>query len=389
MNLFYNALLFLPFFVSATGAITLLFRWTKSSRPQRIWTLFLFLMAACSFTWGSVFNEIQDYSLYYKLDVLDVTCTLLVFPLISLYFRALTHPAPFTWRQYSWLVPGLAVGAGVALLYLLMGEEQSIWFMRTAREQWSDPAFVAGTLPWWEYIFTWYAFTIVFFLQVVTVLIYSTVGLIRYRKELSCHFSNLDEKSIENSRAVLVGLYALLFLSLGGNILWSFFTEQYYFIRYLLMLITAMLIYYMTYHVCKIRFTIESINPEAAPLLLEEVSVATPDSLHNRFIPELIRLVDEEHIFLQPNLSVSDIARLLHSNRTYVSQMINAEFGCSFYDYINDKRIQFAQQMVRENPVLIQEQIAQASGFTHAATFSRVFKRQTGQTFREWQKSRS
>ncbi len=388
MDIFYNTLLFLPFFVSAFGATTLLCQWRESSRPQRVWMVFLLTMAICAFTWGIMFNDIQDYSVYYKLFAADITCMLLLFPFIFLYFRALTDPAPFTWRQYIWLAPGLAVGSGITLLFCLMGEEQSIQFMSIEKEVGADFSFEYGTLPWWAHLLTWYVFNTVFFLQTIMVLTYSTVSLVRYRKELIHLFSNLDGKSIENSRAVLIGLYVLLGMSLVCVVLWGLFYEQYYLIRYILMSTGGILIYYMTYHVSRLRFTIESIPPEDALAAdTEEAPTDAPRNTSEKFLPELVRLIDEEQIFLQPNLSLSELSSLLHSNRTYISQIINTEFGCSFYDYINDKRIRFAQKITTENPALLQEQIAQKSGFIHVATFSRVFKRQTGMTFRQWQKT--
>ncbi len=126
MDIFCNALLYLPFFVSVFGAITLLFRWKKSSRPQHVWAVFLLILIPSTFSWGIIFSDMQYYAFYYKLYMLDITCMLLNFPLIFLYFRALTNPKLFTWRQYIWLAPGVAIGAVIAFLFLLMGEEQSI-----------------------------------------------------------------------------------------------------------------------------------------------------------------------------------------------------------------------------------------------------------------------
>ena len=87
------------------------------------------------------------------------------------------------------------------------------------------------------------------------------------------------------------------------------------------------------------------------------------------------------------NFSPDSIKSSMKKNRTYISRLINQEYQCSFSDFINQKRIEFAQELIHTHPELTQEQIAEKVGFTHASSFSRAFKQQVGQTFREWYKN--
>ncbi len=396
MNVIYNTLLFFPCFVSAFWGITLLTTWKKNLRAQNVWGLCMLTVAISSLVWGILFNDIEDYALFYKLDVVDLIFTLMFLPFVYYFFRSLTNPERFTWKQYIWLAPSLILGAISTVLYIRMGEEQSIQYIRIMVEDSIYAYLEPGTLPWWHRMLSSYAFVLILFLQLTAVLIYSSINFRRYRKGLTHFFSNLDETSIENGRAVLIALYLLLGMGLGVEFLWGWFFEQYISIRHMLMITFGLLLYYMSYHVSRLRFAAESILPEneeaqtlkAAPNTdSEPTNSATNPNGPDKFLPELIRLIDEEQIFLQPNLSVSDLSHLLNTNRTYTSQMINAEFECSFYEFINERRIRFALKLTQENPTLLQEQISQASGFAHVATFSRVFKRQVGMTFREWQKT--
>ncbi len=396
MRTIYNTLLFLPCFVSAFWSITLLATWKDNLRAQNIWGICMLFMTACTLVWGILFNEIYDYSLYYKLDLLDVVFTLTFFPFIYYFFRSLTNPDRFTWKQYIWLAPALAIGVISTVLYACMGEEQSTRYIRQMVEEGVNSYLEPGTLMWWHRLISDYGFALIMLLQLIAVMIYSTVNLVRYRKGLTHIFSNLDEKSIENVRAVLIAVYVILIVGLGVECMWSWSQEHYFFLKHVLMVSTGLLFYYMSFHVSKLRFAAESLLSEEEESQTNEVVPEVsgeftnqPDllSTSEKFLPELTRLIDEEQIFLQPNLSVNDLARLLQSNRTYISQIINTEFGSSFYDHINERRIRFALKLMKENPALIQEQISQASGFTHVATFSRVFKRHTGKTFREWQRS--
>lgn len=103
-------------------------------------------------------------------------------------------------------------------------------------------------------------------------------------------------------------------------------------------------------------------------------------------IPQFEKLVETDLIFLKKNLHLEDVARMIHTNRTYISRLINEEYQSNFSDFINSKRIEYAQNLMHSHPHLTQEQIADKSGFIHSTSFSRTFKQQVGMTFREWRK---
>lgn len=96
-------------------------------------------------------------------------------------------------------------------------------------------------------------------------------------------------------------------------------------------------------------------------------------------------LIMVERVFLEPALTVEDVALRLHSNRTYVSCMISKEFGMNFRDYIANLRIEHAIKYMKSNPSATQEEVAQASGFSGASTFNKKFRQLKGVSPRQWQ----
>lgn len=98
-------------------------------------------------------------------------------------------------------------------------------------------------------------------------------------------------------------------------------------------------------------------------------------------------LLIEQEVYLKKNLRAEDVAIMIHTNRTYISKLLKEEFECTFTDFINRKRIEYARKLMHENPRLSQEEIADKSGFTHTSSFSRIFKQYTGTTFRQAQKN--
>lgn len=88
-------------------------------------------------------------------------------------------------------------------------------------------------------------------------------------------------------------------------------------------------------------------------------------------------LFDKDQIFLNPNLKVSDIATAIGTNRTYVSEFFNKEEECSFYDYVNRARIEYACTLLDGSDANIMK-IAELSGFNSSQSFIRVFSKLKG-----------
>ena len=96
-----------------------------------------------------------------------------------------------------------------------------------------------------------------------------------------------------------------------------------------------------------------------------------------------------EKAFLNPRLRLSDVAQAVASNRSYVSNYFNKELGITFFDYVNNLRIEYACSLLTRNTESI-EMVALKSGFNSVATFYRVFSQKKGCTpanFREGDRS--
>ena len=91
-----------------------------------------------------------------------------------------------------------------------------------------------------------------------------------------------------------------------------------------------------------------------------------------------------EKPYLNPEFRLLDLRQVLPLNRTYLSQLINAEYGCNFYQYVTNYRIEEAKRLMRENPDMKLQDVAEQSGFSSPTVFARVFSRETGVTPSEW-----
>ena len=94
--------------------------------------------------------------------------------------------------------------------------------------------------------------------------------------------------------------------------------------------------------------------------------------------------INKEKPYLNPDFQLGDLRHVLPVNRTYQSQFINAEYGCSFYHWVNSLRIKEAQRMMIDHPELKLQDIAELCGFSSRSVFSRSFAREMGCSPSDW-----
>ena len=86
-------------------------------------------------------------------------------------------------------------------------------------------------------------------------------------------------------------------------------------------------------------------------------------------------------IYLNPKLTVIDLAAAICTNKTYLSLYLNNTLHTTFYDYVNKYRIEEAcgimKEMSAENKMMIAE-VATASGFNSLSSFNRYFMKMNG-----------
>ncbi len=97
---------------------------------------------------------------------------------------------------------------------------------------------------------------------------------------------------------------------------------------------------------------------------------------------KVLKNVVEEQSFINPELSLPDLAKSLRTNPSFLSKVVNQGFGQNFNDFINEKRVLAVTQKLKagEQKQLTLLAIAYDCGFNSKATFNRAFKKVTGQS---------
>ena len=113
----------------------------------------------------------------------------------------------------------------------------------------------------------------------------------------------------------------------------------------------------------------------------EEVTEIEPNAEYRAKLEEWM---ETEKPYMNPEFRLQDLRQVLPLNRTYLSQLINTEYDCTFYQFVTNYRIEEAKRLMKEKPDLKMQDIAEQCGFSSPVVFSRIFTRETGMTPREW-----
>lgn len=120
-------------------------------------------------------------------------------------------------------------------------------------------------------------------------------------------------------------------------------------------------------------------NIEPAPKYAKS---ALGEGISQDIAARLSALMDNEKPYLENDLTLVDLAVRLGVPRHQLSQVINADFGVNFFEYVNQHRLrEFKQQVMQPaNSHLSLLGIALDCGFNSKATFNQVFKKLEGTT---------
>jgi AraC-like DNA-binding protein len=96
----------------------------------------------------------------------------------------------------------------------------------------------------------------------------------------------------------------------------------------------------------------------------------------------LTELMKADQLYLEPDLSLPQLAECMDCSVNHLSQAINAGFGVSFYDYVNGYRVRQAADIFCSGDTASKAvlDVALAVGFNSTSTFYAAFKKITGQT---------
>ena len=201
-------------------------------------------------------------------------------------------------------------------------------------------------------------------------MVYMSFSVRRYGRWLRDNYADLENKEVWQSFLILVVLILL-------SILYLFTSEQSKVLIYLLEYVCIAIMGLLLWRVETLQSLSESTPKASAPQNLPVVDIASL----------LKKNCENKHLYLQHDLSLSQLALATGTNHYYLSQYFSQQ-GLTYNAYINGLRIghfiSLYRKAVAEGRVFTAQQLAFESGYRSYSTFSAAFKQRTGKSVTAW-----
>lgn len=363
-------LLAFPVFVTFFWSITLQLGQQQRS-PQAFlgkFMAFAFIVYASHFIFFASFP-----SFYLYIDPLYQYASLMVYPMFHIYIRLLTIDRKFSFRKHSIY---LAAPTILGLLYLIGAgsiDKDSYHQLLFGDGQ---PVSFSGLYQRIMMLLI----KIVFLIQVVFTVWKNYWLLKTYGNKAGQYYSDIEKSNINkatllNITMLIVACASLILRCLGRH----YFTDE----------LTGITIASITFSstlfvIGLLGYQQELINPmfETA----ETPTINKTSETKTKVLEQQLSKALENKIYLNPSLTIRDLASAIGSNRTYLSNYINSEHKTSFCAYVNKYRVKELQSILKENPQQSLEILADLAGFGCIDSLKRAVKNETGITFNDWKK---
>lgn len=215
----------------------------------------------------------------------------------------------------------------------------------------------------------WYSILIVWGVIYGTVtLVLTFIFISQYHRQLKERFSYQENINLNWLRAILITFWIILLIWTICSFTNDNLTDEAYLVCSLGM---WMIVCYFVY---KHESVIDELNDTESDEMTQRVEVDSKDYQLQPELSETVRrLFEQEKLYLNPRLKLSDVARKVGTNRTYLSRFFNQGNGQTFYDYVNQLRVCYAERLLVNSPSKPIAIIAEESGFNSLSTFRRVF----------------
>ncbi len=391
----------LPFSVCAVWCILILLKRHKSLSDRLI--MWVMGLLAISFYCGSA--HMDPFPNYHKLvicEILQQFSTLSVFPIIYLYIKSCYEESDVKWYSYLFTVPSIILTLAAIILTAMVGFDRCAQISEIIQNM--DYSFTGpSNLSPVENLYVLFVFKIyyvVFFISLCVSIICVFTLLIagKFKFQHILGFLRSQKSSfVANIICLFFVLYFILWgcmvifgqsLLAGRSVFLSVWSLCVAIILFLVGYVSAVPALPGGYvNLERLRHPFSGMKQSSQEFLQSIDSgpmagVAT--SGYDKIMDSFRQYMDKEHGYLNPALSIEEIARVLNTNRTYVSKLVNLYYGMPFRDYLNKKRMDYARQLMMDEPDAALDYIAAKSGFQSSTQFIRKFRETEGVTPTVW-----
>ena len=263
------------------------------------------------------------------------------------------------------------------LFAMLQNRQRSVWPVVIATIPYAVLLVLNIVYPDSHFLYIAFAYILLLFMLFT---VYMVFAVRQYGRWLRDNYADLEHKEVMLSYMLIIvfSLFVILY-GFAENTIISYLVEFIGFALYGLLLWRVETLQQLD--------VVETQEEEEMPA--EPEDVATPDDSSG--IGKLLeKHCEEAQLYLQHDLSLSQLAQTIGTNHYYLSQYFTQQ-GLTYNAYINDLRIRHFINLycvaVASQRSFTAQQLANESGFRSYSTFGAAFKQRMGQTVTAWMRS--
>ena len=302
-----------------------------------------------------------------------------VAPVTGIYFIVATTNKVKRWQWLALVGPALVVWAFMVGSYLVMGEaERKAEVFFAIRQDLNDYHSLAVTI-YRIAVGPCYIFLCRYF--IVAIHLYGLFRVLVYQRSLLSYHSDDKSRQLIWSFAALVVLETFVIILIVPFANESIVTLQQGLLNYKIIISVFSEVYIVLLGLAAwyMRYPAASFVADAGDdgvLYIGHISARSRSTLP--FSGEIEKKWNEIYIrktiFLQPGVTIDDVAREMHTDRNSLLQFLVRKYGVNFYRGTQVTRIQNAKELLESRPGLSLEQVAQQCGYPDVATFTRSYR---------------
>lgn len=240
----------------------------------------------------------------------------------------------------------------------------------------------SGTLPAWIYLA---GISVYIYIFTYLWLAYRTVR--NYRKVIKTKFSSLNEVNLNWLSFIIQSFAVITLIAMIHNVIPA--------LGNIIVLYASLILLLLFTFFFINRVLLKALNqPEIfAGIEFKEVAGKYKGSGLNEAEVEnyyklLLQVLENEKLYLNPELVLQDLADKLQVSTKILSQVINQSSGKNFFDFINTYRCEELKNILaRADPKVTILEIMYEAGFNSKSSFNKEFKKLNGVTPTEYRKS--
>jgi AraC-like DNA-binding protein len=289
-------------------------------------------------------------------------------PLFLFYVKSLTQEKfRINKRHLIHFLPFLAHYVFLLFTFYIHGHDAKVAIVET-----QAPLFFWGNKIIW----------MLFQVQVMSYL-FATLRVIRvFRQKLVDFHSNIGQLKLSWLRIILWTFILQWLIDMINESLMTFFALRGHvgLLSFVSIFINAVAALILVYFALQYPTIFAGRDDDNGKIKYEKSALC--QEMKKKYLKALLTYIENQKPYLEPNLTLGEIARTLKIQQNYLSQIINELCGKNFHDFINSYRVADAKLLLADEKCIKKSvlEVLYEVGFNSKSSFYTAFSKETGMT---------